>query len=163
MLSVVVHLVASQRHLHAGELSPLHLNVQLLVPAVALEVVTTVQVSHLHHGPLGPEMGDGSILGMQLDGGPHLAVLKPTAVSRDRGIDGRITFTVGAKGEMGQALVSVKSGGVALSVIKRVKSNKVYITSRKAIVDKPLDMRDQEAHTGLALSGHRKRLVTPAI
>ena len=30
----------------------------------------------------------------------------------DRGIDGRITFTTGPKGEMGQALVCVKSGHV---------------------------------------------------
>jgi site-specific DNA-methyltransferase (adenine-specific) len=39
----------------------------------------------------------------------------------DRGIDGRITFTVGAKGEMGQALVSVKSGGVNSSMIRDLK------------------------------------------
>jgi site-specific DNA-methyltransferase (adenine-specific) len=39
----------------------------------------------------------------------------------DRGIDGRITFTVGGKGEMGQALVSVKSGGVNSSMIRDLK------------------------------------------
>jgi site-specific DNA-methyltransferase (adenine-specific) len=39
----------------------------------------------------------------------------------DRGIDGRITFTVGAKGEMGQALVSVKSGGVNSAMIRDLK------------------------------------------
>jgi DNA modification methylase len=39
----------------------------------------------------------------------------------DRGIDGRITFTVGGKGEMGQALVSVKSGGVSSSMIRDLK------------------------------------------
>jgi DNA modification methylase len=39
----------------------------------------------------------------------------------DRGIDGRITFTVGAKGEMGQAVVSVKSGGVNSSMIRDLK------------------------------------------
>jgi site-specific DNA-methyltransferase (adenine-specific) len=39
----------------------------------------------------------------------------------DRGIDGRITFTVGPKGEMGQALVSVKSGGVNSSMIRDLK------------------------------------------
>jgi DNA modification methylase len=39
----------------------------------------------------------------------------------DRGIDGRITFTVGAKGEMGQALVSVKSGGVNSGMIRDLK------------------------------------------
>jgi hypothetical protein len=39
----------------------------------------------------------------------------------DRGIDGRITFTVGPKGEMGQALVSVKSGHVNSSMIRDLK------------------------------------------
>jgi len=39
----------------------------------------------------------------------------------DRGIDGRITFTTGGKGEMGQALVSVKSGGVNSSMIRDLK------------------------------------------
>jgi len=39
----------------------------------------------------------------------------------DRGIDGRITFTVGANGEMGQALVSVKSGGVNSGMIRDLK------------------------------------------
>jgi DNA modification methylase len=39
----------------------------------------------------------------------------------DRGIDGRITFTIGGKGEMGQALVSVKSGGVNSSMIRDLK------------------------------------------
>jgi site-specific DNA-methyltransferase (adenine-specific) len=39
----------------------------------------------------------------------------------DRGIDGRITFTIGPKGEMGQALVSVKSGHVNSSMIRDLK------------------------------------------
>ena len=39
----------------------------------------------------------------------------------DRGIDGRITFTVGGKGEMGQALVSVKSGHVNSAMIRDLK------------------------------------------
>lgn len=39
----------------------------------------------------------------------------------DRGIDGRITFTIGPKGEMGQALVSVKSGKVNSSQIRDLK------------------------------------------
>jgi DNA modification methylase len=39
----------------------------------------------------------------------------------DRGIDGRITFSVGPKGEMGQALVSVKSGGVNSGMIRDLK------------------------------------------
>jgi len=39
----------------------------------------------------------------------------------DRGIDGRITFTVGARGEMGQALVSVKSGHVTSAMIRDLK------------------------------------------
>lgn len=39
----------------------------------------------------------------------------------DRGIDGRITFTIGGKGEMGQALVSVKSGHVGSSMIRDLK------------------------------------------
>ncbi|MEP7227252.1 MAG: DNA methyltransferase, partial [Gemmatimonadales bacterium] len=39
----------------------------------------------------------------------------------DRGIDGRITFTTGAKGEMGQALVSVKSGKVNSSMVRDLK------------------------------------------
>jgi site-specific DNA-methyltransferase (adenine-specific) len=39
----------------------------------------------------------------------------------DRGIDGRITFTTGPKGEMGQALVSVKSGHVNSSMIRDLK------------------------------------------
>jgi site-specific DNA-methyltransferase (adenine-specific) len=39
----------------------------------------------------------------------------------DRGIDGRITFTVGPKGEMGQALVSVKSGKVNSPMIRDLK------------------------------------------
>jgi len=39
----------------------------------------------------------------------------------DRGIDGRITFTIGPKGEMGQALVSVKSGKVNSSMIRDLK------------------------------------------
>jgi site-specific DNA-methyltransferase (adenine-specific) len=39
----------------------------------------------------------------------------------DRGIDGRITFTVGAKGEMGQALVSVKSGHVNSAMVRDLK------------------------------------------
>jgi site-specific DNA-methyltransferase (adenine-specific) len=39
----------------------------------------------------------------------------------DRGIDGRITFTVGGKGEMGQALVSVKSGKVNSAMIRDLK------------------------------------------
>jgi site-specific DNA-methyltransferase (adenine-specific) len=39
----------------------------------------------------------------------------------DRGIDGRITFTVGSKGEMGQALVSVKSGHVNSAMVRDLK------------------------------------------
>lgn len=39
----------------------------------------------------------------------------------DRGIDGRITFTIGPKGEMGQALVSVKSGKVNSSMVRDLK------------------------------------------
>ncbi len=39
----------------------------------------------------------------------------------DRGIDGRITFTIGPRGEMGQALVSVKSGHVNSSMIRDLK------------------------------------------
>jgi site-specific DNA-methyltransferase (adenine-specific) len=39
----------------------------------------------------------------------------------DRGIDGRITFTIGPKCEMGQALVSVKSGHVNSSMIRDLK------------------------------------------
>ncbi|WP_346380958.1 DNA methyltransferase [Microbacterium sp.] len=39
----------------------------------------------------------------------------------DRGIDGRVTFTIGPKGEMGQALVSVKSGKVNSSQIRDLK------------------------------------------
>jgi site-specific DNA-methyltransferase (adenine-specific) len=39
----------------------------------------------------------------------------------DRGIDGRITFTVGPKGEMGQALVSVKSGKVNSGMVRDLK------------------------------------------
>jgi site-specific DNA-methyltransferase (adenine-specific) len=39
----------------------------------------------------------------------------------DRGIDGRITFTVGGKGEMGQALVSVKSGKVNSAMVRDLK------------------------------------------
>ena len=39
----------------------------------------------------------------------------------DRGIDGRITFTTGPKGEMGQALVSVKSGHVNSAMIRDLK------------------------------------------
>jgi site-specific DNA-methyltransferase (adenine-specific) len=39
----------------------------------------------------------------------------------DRGIDGRVTFTVGGKGEMGQALVSVKSGNVNSSMVRDLK------------------------------------------
>ena len=39
----------------------------------------------------------------------------------DRGIDGRITFTTGPKGEMGQALVSVKSGHVNSGMIRDLK------------------------------------------
>jgi DNA modification methylase len=39
----------------------------------------------------------------------------------DRGIDGRITFTIGPNGEMGQALVSVKSGHVNSSMIRDLK------------------------------------------
>ena len=39
----------------------------------------------------------------------------------DRGIDGRITFTVGGKGEMGQALVSVKSGNVNSGMVRDLK------------------------------------------
>jgi site-specific DNA-methyltransferase (adenine-specific) len=39
----------------------------------------------------------------------------------DRGIDGRITFTVGPKGEMGQALVSVKSGKVNSAMVRDLK------------------------------------------
>jgi site-specific DNA-methyltransferase (adenine-specific) len=39
----------------------------------------------------------------------------------DRGIDGRITFTVGANGEMGQALVSVKSGHVNSAMVRDLK------------------------------------------
>ncbi len=39
----------------------------------------------------------------------------------DRGIDGRITFTVGGRGEMGQALASVKSGHVNSSMIRDLK------------------------------------------
>ncbi len=39
----------------------------------------------------------------------------------DRGIDGRITFTVGGKGEMGQALVSVKSGNINSGMIRDLK------------------------------------------
>jgi DNA modification methylase len=39
----------------------------------------------------------------------------------DRGIDGRITFTTGPKGEMGQALVSVKSGHVSRGMISELK------------------------------------------
>ncbi|MBA3688732.1 MAG: restriction endonuclease [Chloroflexi bacterium] len=39
----------------------------------------------------------------------------------DRGIDGRITFTTGGKGEMGQALVSVKSGKVNSGMIRDLR------------------------------------------
>jgi len=39
----------------------------------------------------------------------------------DRGIDGRVTFTIGPKGEMGQALVSVKSGKVNSSMVRDLK------------------------------------------
>jgi DNA modification methylase len=39
----------------------------------------------------------------------------------DRGIDGRITFTAGGKGEMGQALVSVKSGKVNSAMVRDLK------------------------------------------
>ena len=39
----------------------------------------------------------------------------------DRGIDGRITFTIGPRGEMGQALVSVKSGKVNSSQVRDLK------------------------------------------
>lgn len=39
----------------------------------------------------------------------------------DRGIDGRVTFTIGPKGEMGQALVSVKSGKVNSSMVRELK------------------------------------------
>jgi DNA modification methylase len=39
----------------------------------------------------------------------------------DRGIDGRITFTIGPKGEMGQALVSVKSGKVNRGMIGELR------------------------------------------
>ena len=39
----------------------------------------------------------------------------------DRGIDGRVTFTVGPKGEMGQALVSVKSGKVNSGMVRDLK------------------------------------------
>jgi len=39
----------------------------------------------------------------------------------DRGIDGRVTFTIGPKGEMGQALVSVKSGHVNSAMVRDLK------------------------------------------
>jgi hypothetical protein len=39
----------------------------------------------------------------------------------DRGIDGRVTFTIGPKGEMGQALVSVKSGKVNSAMVRDLK------------------------------------------
>jgi site-specific DNA-methyltransferase (adenine-specific) len=39
----------------------------------------------------------------------------------DRGIDGRLTFTIGPKGEMGQALVSVKSGKVNSAMVRDLK------------------------------------------
>lgn len=39
----------------------------------------------------------------------------------DRGMDGRVTFTIGPKGEMGQALVSVKSGKVNSSMVRDLK------------------------------------------
>jgi DNA modification methylase len=49
---------------------------------------------------------------------PSGDVLKKGA---DRGIDGRITFTIGPKGEMGQALVSVKSGKVNSAQVRDLK------------------------------------------
>ncbi|MDQ6683015.1 MAG: restriction endonuclease [Chloroflexota bacterium] len=39
----------------------------------------------------------------------------------DRGVDGRVTFTIGPKGQMGQALVSVKSGKVNSSMVRDLK------------------------------------------
>jgi DNA modification methylase len=39
----------------------------------------------------------------------------------DRGIDGRITFTLGPRGEMGQALVSVKSGKVSRGMVGELR------------------------------------------